>query len=186
MGERVLHLVRHGQYHREPERLTDIGRAQAEIVAARIVLEPIASVRSSTAPRAKETAAAISRLLPALKPTASGQLVELIPSYPRHELPDALQGRPIANWSRDLAQLDRACEMLFKPTRGPDRVEVVVIHGNLIRALVCRALRAPIGMWWDMWIDNCSVTTLRVRKDRCFLMRLNDTGHLPPALVTAQ
>jgi broad specificity phosphatase PhoE len=77
------------------------------------------------------------------------------------------------------------CDRYLKPVRGAEREEVLVFHGNLIRSLVCCALRLPLGAWCDMWVDNASVTTLRVGRRRTLLTGLNDVGHLPEALVTA-
>jgi serine/threonine-protein phosphatase PGAM5 len=186
VGDRVLHLVRHGQYVSEPQqRLTDLGRAQAALVAARLAGRPIAAIHTSTAPRALETAQTIARQFPALPLQRRHLLVECIPTGPRRPLPEALASRPLARWSRDLKQLQSLCDRYLKPARGAEREEVLVFHGNLIRAMVCSALRLPLGAWCDMWVDHASVTTLRVGRKRSVLVGLNDVGHLPPALVTA-
>jgi serine/threonine-protein phosphatase PGAM5 len=186
VGDRVLHLVRHGQYVSEPEqRLTDLGRAQAELVAARLAPRPIAAIHASTAPRALETARTLAVRFPGLALQRRKMLVECIPAGPRRPLPSPLADRPLARWSRDLRQLQSVCDRYLKPTRGAEREEVLVFHGNLIRALVCCALRLPIGAWFDMWVDHASVTTLRIGRKRAVLTGLNDVGHLPPAMVTA-
>lgn len=186
MGERVLYLVRHGQYVNSPEqRLTDLGRAQSELVADRLAGHPVSAIFTSTAPRARETTEPIVRRFPGVRVQRSRTLLECIPTGPRRPLPERLADRPLSSWSRDLGQLESACRRFLKPTRGPDRHEVLVFHGNMIRAMVCCALRLPIGAWWDLWVDHCSITTLRIGRHRCGLTSLNDVGHLPPELVTA-
>src|SRR5262245_56491600 len=99
LGVRILHLLRHGQYSREPERLTPIGIAQAECLAARLQQEPVAVIHSSTAPRAQETAEVVRASVPRVPLRRTSVLVEGIPCLPRWKkmpprLSAALSERP--------------------------------------------------------------------------------------------
>lgn len=183
MAIRILHLVRHGQYETENgERLTDLGRAQAEIIAGRLASMPLNRVLCSTAPRARETAAPIWRALPKTKRRPWSLLREAIPTCSRYPLLRPLE-RPEDHWARDLAKLDTICERLLEPP-DRDREDAVVFHGNMLRALVCRALDLPVEAWWEMQIHHCSLTTLKIDPRRNRLIRFNDVGHLPSSLQT--
>jgi broad specificity phosphatase PhoE len=184
MGNRILHLLRHGQYVREPERLTPLGIAQAECLAARIGQEPVEIIHSSPSPRAQETADIVGAALPKAPKRRSSVLSEGIPCLPRwkkvpERLAAVLGDRQPEDWEREALRIQRATEQFVKPTRGADRVEVMVFHGNWIRAMVCLALDMPIAAWWDLDIIHCSLTTIEVRPYRTVLRCFNDTGHLP-------
>ena len=69
------------------------------------------------------------------------------------------------------------------PTRPSH--EVIVAHGNLIRALIVRLLGADEDSWIDMECRNCSITTVDVYGDgRRILVGFNDVGHLEEELRT--
>src|SRR5947209_11587796 len=88
MGEKHIYLVRHGQI--EPgtsvgnlgPRLSDKGRAQAELIAQRLSLLPISVIHHSTLLRAVETAEIITARLPAVPTKASPLLRESVPYFP--------------------------------------------------------------------------------------------------------
>lgn len=66
-----------------------------------------------------------------------------------------------------------------------DRHELIVAHGNLIRYLICRVLGASPRAWASMRINNCGLSEVVVESDGSLtLASYNDTGHLPPRLVT--
>jgi broad specificity phosphatase PhoE len=166
------------------QRLTDRGRAQAELLSARLAREPVSRIRSSTAPRAVQTAEIVARAFPSIRLSRSEKLLECIPSRPRGALPKHLANRSDADFDRDAARL-AALDAWTRPSRAPS-VELWVIHGNLIRSLVCRILDLHPGAWWDFGVYHCSVTTVRVDRRARHLIRLNDTGHLPHQLVTQE
>lgn len=57
--------------------------------------------------------------------------------------------------------------------------EVIVCHGNVIRAFVCRALQLPPEAWLRMCPFNCSLTYLRVSpRGTVSLRSFGDVGHL--------
>src|SRR5436305_6080501 len=88
MGETNIYLVRHGQVELGTSadnlgpRLSDKGRAQAELVAQRLSLLPVSVVHHSTLLRAVETAEIIAARLPAARMKASGLLAESVPYFP--------------------------------------------------------------------------------------------------------
>lgn len=187
MASRILHLVRHGQYTSDPvESLTDQGRAQAVVLRARLAgLPPPAVIHVSTAPRALETAELLRTAFPDAPVRVARTLVEGIFSRPRFPLPTHLAERDPRDWDRAEARLHRVARRYVRRVRGEDRTEWIVAHGNLIRALVCRAIDVPLAAWWQMQIHHCSLTTLAVPwRYPPRIVRFNDHGHLPQALVS--
>lgn len=189
MGKRILHLVRHGQYSRDPEQLTALGLAQAECLAARLAEEPIATIHTSVLPRAQQTSEVLKRVLPKVSLRKSKLLVEGIPCTPRwKDVPERLAGqlaaRPLEEWAKEVERVEESFRTFVRATREQERVEVLVFHGNWIRALACRALDLPLGAWWDLDIQHCSITTIEVRPNRIVLVRFNETGHLPKQMRT--
>ena len=177
---RLLHFVRHGQYAPDPEVfggvLTDLGRRQAEALAEHLADWPIQRVWTSDMNRAVETGAIITARLPKVMVSKRRLLREMLPSIiPSFSVPTAKR-------RADRARLERIPELLFKRSNTV-RHELVVVHGNLIRAVVCQQLKAPSRAWLTMDIHHCSLTTFRVDYDRQVrLVCFNERGHLPPEL----
>jgi broad specificity phosphatase PhoE len=182
---RFLYLIRHGQYIPQPDAplggpLTPIGRDQARRVGRRFAGVDIASITSSDMPRAIETATLVAGELGVGAP----RVVSI--AMLREQMPTRVPGYrvSIANRSAAKRSIDRIVARMFRRPRT-NRHEIVVCHGNLIRALVCRALGVRLTAWADMDTHNGGVTTIRIRGDgRIRVVGFNDTGHLPPHLVT--
>ena len=64
--------------------------------------------------------------------------------------------------------------------RNVEASSVVVAHGGILRALLaCLIDSKDPGAFWRMRLDNCSISLVRVWKERPpYLMSLNDTHHL--------
>jgi len=183
LGTRTLVLVRHGQYSTETGgKLTDLGREQADFtgrfLAKQLAEERVHALWSSTLPRARETASILATSLSELKPRAVSVLREGMYSKVKgYEV-------PAEERAEDRARADAAYEKFFRMSR-PDRLEIVVCHGNLIRYLVCRALHAPILRWTRMNSSHCSLTRILVRDTGAVrVVSYNETGHLPTKWVT--
>jgi broad specificity phosphatase PhoE len=180
---RFIYLVRHGQYVVDQSAplggpLTAIGRDQARRAGRRLAALDVASITSSDMPRAVETAMLIAGELGRSRVTS----IDLL----REQLPTRVPGFrvPLANRRHARRSLDRITRRMFRrPSRT--RHEIVVCHGNLIRALVCRALGVRLTAWFGMDIHNAGITVIRIRGDgQIRIISFNDTGHLPPRLVT--
>lgn len=183
MGSRRLILIRHAQYHSEPEELTDLGRAQAELVAARLAQEPIHTIISSLMPRAKETTKFIKHYHPDAKYQSTELLNERITYLPRKKTPwsDLLSEESVKEAHQ---QIEGAIHRFFKSTRSDDHTDVLVCHSNIIRTLVCRAMDFPVGAWSELRLHHCSITTFMITKSKTHLLGFNDIGHLPLVMQT--
>ena len=90
-----------------------------------------------------------------------------------------------ANMSRTRKRIDTAFARYFQPTRGADRCEVLVCHGNITRYLLRVALGDPPSRWWRYWPLHCSLSIVVVPSDGpTRIVSINDVGHLPRRLQT--
>jgi len=178
-----VQLLRHGQYVRDPdsgdESLTLIGRRQARRAAARLCECRITRFYSSDLQRARETAEIVAKRLPGISVTALPVLREMLPTR--------VTGLQVPLQSRRDAQrrIDEVIEQFFvRPPKSGDTV--LVCHGNLIRALLCRLLGMPITRWQELGTHHCSLTSFSIGKGgKLRLQCFNDSGHLSAALRTS-
>lgn len=179
-----IHFIRHGQYvldaPRDGQVLATLGRRQARRTATRFRDCRIAKLYCSNLPRARETAQIIAEKLPGMSPIVLPYLREMLPTrVPGAHIP--LEKR------RDGQQrLDRIVARFL--TKRPRKGDVVIVcHGNLIRAVVCRVLGTAPTRWHELGTFHCGVTSFGFRHNgqlelECF----NDTGHLPNDLRTTK
>src|SRR5208283_5233062 len=139
MGTRTLYLIRHGQmdpnFNRDDPReggLSKLGRKQAALTARKLGSIPVSMIYHSTLRRAAETAQIISHSFPGVRCVGSKALWECIPSIPPG-VETCFVGLQEDQMLRDKERAARLFARHFVPTRGSDRSEVVVCHGNLIR-----------------------------------------------------
>lgn len=181
---RFLYLVRHGQYERTDEHpdgtLTELGRRQAEALAERIQAVPLDAIWSSTMSRAEETAQIVADChFPHLEVQRSLLLREkLFPCPPEHwdKAPE-----------RHRAPVDRleriAARWLRRSNR--ERHELIVCHGNVIRAVVNHVLGNEANNWLKMGTHHCGLTRLMCWDDgRTSVVSYNDTGYLPDEYIS--
>ena len=206
-----IYLVRHGQstgnnqgrligWSDHP--LTDLGRAQAQRLAARLVGTRFAALYASDLSRAVATAAALTaqgappaRLDPQLREIDSGAWSGLSDAQVRERFPDEWRrwheerdphlhrgGRE----SYDQAatrMLDALCAIA---RRHPGGTVAVISHGGVIRAAVARMMGLDLRRIWTLSIANASITRIRpfapitARADGpCGrALTINDTAHL--------
>jgi broad specificity phosphatase PhoE len=92
---------------------------------------------------------------------------------------------PQADMEVGAKQAVQAIQHFFKPTKGADKHELVVCHGNIIRFFVVCAIGAPMEAWVNMDINHCGITEIRVDPGGGLrLVTHNDVGHLTPDLRT--
>ena len=188
---RRVYLVRHGQEdtnRRDGELqgpLSEIGKRQARRTAGRLAGKPISLIRSSDLLRASQTAATIGRQFPEHPVQESKMLRECVPTIPRgRESEPPFDSIDPAAIPRVRERIDQVFEVALSIPPHPSH-EVIVAHGNLIRALIVRLLGAYDDAWLDMDCRNCSLTTVDVYGDgRRVLVGFNDVAHLEDDLHT--
>ncbi|AKV04618.1 putative phosphoglycerate mutase [Labilithrix luteola] len=181
MGTRTLILLRHGQYEADAGGiLTALGREQARVSGEYLANLRFDAVWSSTLPRARETAGIVAKeiAIDAERVRHVGVLREgMYTKIEGYEIP--------ANERReDRARADAAYEKFFRKSRT-DRTELLVCHGNLIRYLLCRALRTSVDKWIKMTSTHCGISRVLIRPSGAVrVVSYNEHSHLPPKLVT--
>ena len=191
MAQRIIYLVRHGQYDIESLHkgkdgggLTKLGKKQAAKVIAPLSKLPISVIHHSDYRRAVETAEIIHAKLTDAPLKSSRLLRECIP-YPPLTVIEWMQVIPQADMEVGAKQAVQAVHHFFKPTKGADKHELVVCHGNIIRFFVVCAIGAPMEAWVNMDINHCGITEIRVDQGGGLrLVTHNDVGHLTPDLRT--
>ncbi len=172
-ARRTVSFVRHGEYTPTAEggTLTPLGRAQAAAAGSVLAQMPVHSMHCSPLRRAIETAERIAQVCGRSRAKRSHDLAEISPT--------ARAGVATAKDARaGQAQVRRLLEAVAKPAKRA-RHDVLVAHGNLIRALCCAVLEAPTHAWMKMAIDHGSITTLVVTgTGRIYLVGFNATEHL--------
>lgn len=194
MGNRIIHIVRHGQYDittnndEEPDgRLTPLGKEQAEQTAVYLTAYPITLIHHSTLTRAQETAVLIAAHFPRARIKKDARIRECIPSVPTG-YESHFQHIPKKSLKSGPGRAQRAFAAYFKKPivkEAPDVHELIVSHGNIINYFIVQTLQAPIDNWINLGIYHCSVSQVVVQPSgRLRLIHFNETGHLAPTHKT--
>ncbi len=180
MGTRLVSLIRHGEYEPSPDGgvLTARGRRQATSTGKRLARLAPNAIYASTLSRAKESADLISAKveLPVRKPK----------NYLRESWPTGVKGYNVPLAARRLGRrrVEEICERHLRVAKR-DFHEVLVCHGNIIRAVVAMALGMRLTAWAQMYINHGSFTQLIVTDSgRTALRHYNDVGHFTPGLIS--
>jgi len=198
-----LILVRHGetpwnvtlQYQGHANvPLNERGREQARRAAARLRGLEVRALYASDIVRAWETAeiigAAIGQTptpMPELREIDVGQWEGMTPEELYRRFPDHMAeyrrdpARTVRLGGESYAQLQaRALVALqrIQESHAQGEVVVAVSHGGTIRALLCHVIGLDLGNFGRMWLDNGSLTELRLGRNGWRLMRLNDAAHV--------
>ncbi len=194
---RYVSLVRHGEYTPTPSggELTARGRRQAAATGKRLAKRGgRADATNATDATALYTlhASTMSRAMESASIIGSHLSVDVGPGhdYLRESIPTGVPGHRVSLEARRKGRerVDTIVAKHLRPTPRPmhDVHDVLVCHGNMIRAVVAVALRARLTTWVDMFIHHGSLTQLVVLDDgRVVLRHYNDIGHFTPRLVTS-
>lgn len=197
MPERLLYLIRHGQYDttitsRDGGGLTGLGQEQARITGEALAHLPIESVYTSTMTRARETAALITQAMTNLAPQPNDLLREAIPTVaPRiaSSIMHMMANNPNLTYEsihNDRKRADQAFTRFFLAPDGDTTHELIVAHGNMIRYLVCRALDINADTWAKLEMQHCGISIIAINQDSQMMMLAhNRIQHLPAEMQTS-
>lgn len=177
--------------------LNDLGRAQAEALAARLKDAPMTAVYSSDSCRAAETARPIAeqhglalQTLADLREKGFGDwegltVTELERDYAElwhryhvlHELDSAIPNGE--TYSEVYDRMRRALCAILDAHPGDDDTVLVAGHGGSARVFVLAALQAPLSTLQRFVLGNTSLSRLDFRGiANGRVVSLNDTSHL--------
>lgn len=198
-----LILVRHGetpwnvtlQYQGQANvPLNERGREQALRAAARLTRYGVTRLYSSDLARAWQTAELIGTTIgltpvaiPELREIDVGQWEGLTPEELYRRFPDHMAeyrrdpARTVRLGGESYAQLQARALIALQQIQDqhqPGDIVAAVSHGGTIRALLCHVIGLDLDRFGRMWIDNGSLTELRLGRNGWRLMRLNDNAHV--------
>ncbi len=187
MGTRVVHLIRHGQYHMDKDHrnhggLTVLGRYQARRVGQRLSEYDVSMIHVSTMKRAQETWRSIAQRLDSVKSRNCELLVEGIPELPKIFLKKSkITKTTKTNMMNTKARMNRAFKKYFQPYKGKgEKHEALICHGNIIRYFVMKALGVDTSKWINLSIFQCSISTVSIdEKGKIRLATFGEIGHIP-------
>ncbi|HVI04316.1 MAG TPA: histidine phosphatase family protein [Enhygromyxa sp.] len=200
-ARRIL-LMRHGHYERINElgdevwSLSPLGRRQAARTGRRLArLVPhfsgeLEGVYTSPWPRAQQTAVIGAHEMGLDRVRVKEYLCETIPLVP--VAPDGVSSThptlppTTAEDRREVSEQVRRVVARFFKGGNKACTYLLFTHGNLIRYLLAETLGLPYEAWMRIAICHASITEIRVFPGNVpALISFNDTGHLPPEMITA-
>ena len=175
--------------------LDDRGRAQADVLAARLGPVRLDAIVSSPLERCRQTAAAIAggqqEQAPAVKEDErigecrygdwTGRPLRRLAKEPLWRV---VQAHPSAvrfpgdDGESMLDMQHRAVEAVrdWNKRLGKDAVYAICSHGDVIKAILADSLGLHLDMYQRIQVDPCSLSVIRYTPLRPFLLRMNDTG----------
>jgi 2,3-bisphosphoglycerate-dependent phosphoglycerate mutase len=202
----TLILVRHGRTPANAEGilagraagvgLDDLGREQADAVAQRLAVLPLARIVTSPLKRTVQTAQALSTAQSsAMAPVRDSGLVECgygswtgrsLSSLAREPLwrtvqvqPSAVtfpDGEAMADMMHRAVSTVRRHDAQVSAEHSPTAIWAAVSHGDVIKAIVADALGLHLDAFQRIMVSPASVCVIRYTEHRPFLAHLNDTG----------
>jgi probable phosphomutase (TIGR03848 family) len=179
--------------------LNDVGKRQAESLAQRLSVVPLAAIYASPLERTVETAeplAAMQGLSIELRDTLTEvdfgewtgawmEELEQRPEWREHKLHRSSSRPPggetmLEVQGRVVAELERI------EARHPHETVAVVSHGDVIRAALLHCLSMPVDLHARLEVSPASVSILVLADEGPRLRRLNDTGTLSFTAETAE
>jgi probable phosphomutase (TIGR03848 family) len=179
--------------------LDDMGRAQADAVAARLAPVPLAAVVSSPLERCQETAGAVlagrelelqsdDRLGEArygdwtghtIKDLAKQPLWKVVQQHPSAAVFPGPEGEGLAQTQARAVAAVRE----WNAKLGPEAVWLACSHGDVIKAVLADALGLHLDQFQRIVVDPASISVVTYTETRPFVVRMNDTGGDVSALV---
>jgi broad specificity phosphatase PhoE len=198
---RIL-LVRHGESEYNSSRrfaghvdidLTEMGCRQVERLHERLAEEKIDVIYCSDLLRARRTAEIATRgrdipmtICPELREISYGEVEGLAFTEIKSRFPDL--AKQLSTSELELAfpggetftqLVDRV--VTFKERlagHGQSETVLVVAHGGPLRALLCSMLSLSQSCWWQLSVDNASLSIIQTYTRGAVLTLLNETCHL--------
>ena len=193
MGQKIIHLVRHGHYAPSEATadplegsLTDLGREQAALTAQRLRQCPIDRIHYSSMRRAAETASILATAFPEVPLHSSELLWEFRWWKVFTDATQTLSDEELEQIEQTKQRIETAFRRYFTLSATEmEQREILVCHGNIIRYFICRALQTSVESLSSMESANCGISSLAIESNgRLMLLAYNDVGHLPIAKQT--
>jgi broad specificity phosphatase PhoE len=173
--------------------LSELGIAQADLLARRLTELQVARVVSSPLPRCRKTIAPFisasgkqiefdKRFLEMDYGSWSGKKLGLLSRKP---LWSTIQRSPSQVRFPDgesFLEMSARANQALMDLLSPGKRICVVSHGDVIKAMVTQLLGLSLDSLQKFAVDPASITTISVSPQRSTLVALNDTSHLAPLM----
>lgn len=173
-------------------RLNEAGRAEVRSLGERLAGVRVDAVCSSPLDRTRETAALLAATL-GVDPEACGEAGEMLfgewtgrdfedldrePAFQRF---NAFRSGTRAPGGETMVEVQArmVAGMLRLRAEHPDRVVVVVSHGDVIKAALAYWLGAPLDLFLRLEVAPASVSTVVLDEHAVRVLGVNDTGNVP-------
>ena len=192
-GETAWNVEGRAQGHVDTP-LSEVGRRQAELAAARLAGVPFAAAYSSDLPRALEAARLILNgrsthlcAAPDLRELSYGEWEgvtyrEVQERYPAPYVElmsgDVTFAPPGGESVEDLVHRVAALQGRLRKTHCDGENVLVVGHGGSLRALLVTVLDLPVTSFWRFKLDLGSLSIVTLTREGATLDLWNDTGFL--------
>lgn len=189
--------------------LDDTGRAQAEALAQRMAVLPIALAVSSPLERCQETGATLlavegpaSAARPKLltddrlgecrygdwtgkhlKDLAKEPLWRVVQAHPSAAVFPGEEGEAMLTMQHRAVSAIREYDAQVAAEHGDNALWIALSHGDVIKAILADALGMHLDAFQRLVVDPCSVSVVRYTPLRPFAVRVNDTGNDLASLV---
>jgi alpha-ribazole phosphatase len=199
----LFYFIRHGETEWNAEGrlsgrtdvpLSEVGRRQAQLLAARLGAVPVEALYSSPLERALETARLIGQAI-GLESVVDHRLVELnYGAWEGRTFDEIESSTPddFRNWAADPAQVappggetglhlvERVMPFLAEMAQRHQKGNVVVVcHKTVCRLIACQMMGIPLAEYRKRIImDNAALNIFDVEEGRWQVVALNDTSHL--------
>jgi probable phosphomutase (TIGR03848 family) len=183
-------------------RLDETGEAQAQALAARMAVLPLAAVVASPLERCQQTAAHLTSVTGPkgaarpdvveevrlgecrygdwtgreLKTLGKDPMWAVVQAHPSAAVFPGPEGESLRAMQSRAVDAVRDWDVRVAAEHGPDAVWVAVSHGDVIKAVLADALGTHLDAFQRILVDPCSVSAVRYTPLRPFVLRSNDTG----------
>jgi probable phosphoglycerate mutase len=203
-----LYLVRHGQSGGNAQTqpgpdppLTELGRRQAALAAARLAGQKFVALHCSPLRRALQTADIIGRSL-GLAPTIWVELCEkwqdgfrgptrseIQQAFPLavlpHDMPEDQWWRPTGDTEEEAyLRAEQLRKRIWETYAGQDVSVLLITHGTFGSIMIGHLLECPPCGYTRFSQSNCGISRLDFFEGHWKLRFLNTTHHLPPEAIT--
>jgi probable phosphomutase (TIGR03848 family) len=183
--------------------LDEVGRAQADRLAERLLAVPLAAVVTSPLDRCRETAAAVAAGRDVAVDVDDGLAECRYGSWTGRALRDLVQdplwrtvqdqpsaarfpgGESLGEVQARAVQAVRRHDDRVIREHGPAAVWLAVSHGDVIKAVLADALGVHLDLFQRIVVDPASVSVVRYTPGRPFVLRSNDSAAALPELLAA-
>ena len=174
--------------------LSELGLAQAELLATRLEALGIKRIARSPLKRCRQTIAPLIRAQKnktrAPQPIVDSRVIEMnygswsgksLKSLAKKPLWSAIQSKPSTVTFPDgesFLEMSARANSAFVEYSKPGSVTCIVSHGDVIKAILAAQLGLSIDSLQKFSVDPASISAIAVSGSSSFLLYANDTSHL--------